>query len=49
MPTLALPQSAADAMVANAFETRHRWAYQRLTRAEQAPRLLTVVELLTTG
>lgn len=47
-------QSAADAMVANAFETRHQWAYlgvrggpyQRLTRAELAPRLLATVEEL---
>jgi phosphopantothenate---cysteine ligase (CTP) len=44
--------SNADAMVANAFETRHEWAYlgvrgwpyERLTRAELAPRLLAAVE-----
>jgi phosphopantothenate-cysteine ligase/phosphopantothenoylcysteine decarboxylase/phosphopantothenate--cysteine ligase len=48
-------QSAADAMVANAFETRHQWAYlgvrggpyERLARAELAPRLLATVEALT--
>ncbi|HET6573809.1 MAG TPA: phosphopantothenoylcysteine decarboxylase [Fimbriiglobus sp.] len=47
-------QSAADAMVANAFETRHQWAYlgvrggpyERLTRSELAPRLLAAVEEL---
>ena len=45
-------QSSADAMVANAMETRHEWAYlgvrsgryERLTREELAPRLLTAVE-----
>jgi phosphopantothenate-cysteine ligase/phosphopantothenoylcysteine decarboxylase/phosphopantothenate--cysteine ligase len=48
-------QSSADAMVANAFETRHQWAYlgvhggpyQRLTRAELAPRLLAAIEGMT--
>ena len=47
--------SQADAMVANAFETRHQWAYlgvhggpyQRLTRAELAPRLLAAIEGMT--
>ena len=48
-------QSEADAMVANAFETRHEWAYlgvrgepyTRLTRSELAPRLLAAVEGMT--
>jgi phosphopantothenate-cysteine ligase/phosphopantothenoylcysteine decarboxylase/phosphopantothenate--cysteine ligase len=48
-------QSAADAMVANAMETRHEWAYlgvrggpyERLTRGELASRLLAAVEGMT--
>jgi phosphopantothenate-cysteine ligase/phosphopantothenoylcysteine decarboxylase/phosphopantothenate--cysteine ligase len=48
-------QSSADAMVANAMETRHQWAYlgvrggpyQRLTRAELAPQLLAAIEEMT--
>lgn len=47
-------QSSADAMVANALETRHEWAYlgvrggryERLTRGELAPRLIAAVEAL---
>jgi phosphopantothenate-cysteine ligase/phosphopantothenoylcysteine decarboxylase/phosphopantothenate--cysteine ligase len=47
--------SMADAMVANALETYHQWAYlgvrggpyERLTRDELAPRLLAAVEELT--
>jgi phosphopantothenate-cysteine ligase/phosphopantothenoylcysteine decarboxylase/phosphopantothenate--cysteine ligase len=46
--------SMADAMVANALETYHQWAYlgvrggpyERLTRDELAPRLLAAVEEL---
>ncbi len=45
-------QSSADVMVANAFETRHEWAYlgvrggpyEKLPRDELAPRLLAAVE-----